>query len=83
MQVFRGPQMGSSFGYLNPYSIGMHRLAIRKQLHLKAHTVTKVEETDECMRVHIDRLGTQLLHCGACRQRCREVYDVRKQRAVA
>ena len=30
---------------------------IRKQLHLKAHTVTKVEETEECMLVHIDRLG--------------------------
>ena len=30
---------------------------IRKQLGLKAHTVTKVEETDECMLVHIDRLG--------------------------
>ena len=24
---------------------------IRKQLRLKAHTVTKVEETDECMLV--------------------------------
>ena len=30
---------------------------IRKQLRLKAHTVTKVEETDECMLVYIDRLG--------------------------
>ena len=56
---------------------------IRKQLRLKAHTVTKVEETDDCMLVHIDRLGTRLLRCGVCRQRCREVYDVRKQRAVA
>ena len=26
---------------------------IRKQLHLKAHTVTKVEETDDCMLVYI------------------------------
>jgi hypothetical protein len=32
---------------------------IRKRLHLKAHTVTKVEETDECMLVHIDRLATE------------------------
>ena len=30
---------------------------IRKQLRLKAHTVTKVEETEECMTVDIDRLG--------------------------
>ena len=28
---------------------------IRKQLRLKAHTVTKVEETDEFMIVSIDR----------------------------
>ena len=53
---------------------------IRKQLHLKAHTVTKVEETDECMLVYIDRLGNRLLRCGVCRQRCREVHDIRKQR---
>lgn len=53
---------------------------IRKQLHLKAHTVTKVEETDECMLVYIDRLGKRLLRCGVCRQRCREVHDVRRER---
>src|SRR5437660_7919610 len=53
---------------------------IRKQLRLKAHTVTSVEETDECMLVHIDRLGKRLLRCGVCRQRCREVHDIRKER---
>ena len=53
---------------------------IRKQLRLKAHTVTKVEETDECMLVHIDRLGKRLLRCGVCRQRCLEVHDVRRER---
>jgi len=53
---------------------------IRKQLHLKAHTVTKVEETDECMLVYIDRLGKRLLRCGVCRQRCREVHDIRRER---
>ena len=53
---------------------------IRKQLRLKAHTVTKVEETDECMLVHIDRLGKRLLRCGVCRQRCLEVHDMRKER---
>jgi transposase len=53
---------------------------IRKQLHLKAHTVTKVEETDECMLVYIDRLGKRLLRCGVCRQRCLEVHDVRRER---
>jgi hypothetical protein len=30
---------------------------LTKQLGLKAHTVTKVEETEWYMIVHIDRLG--------------------------
>ena len=53
---------------------------IRKQLRLKAHTVTKVEESGECMLVHIDRLGKRLLRCGVCRQRCLEVRDIREER---
>jgi len=53
---------------------------IRKQLRLKAHTVTKVEEGDGCLLVHIDRLGKRLLRCGVCRQRCLEVHDIRKER---
>jgi transposase len=53
---------------------------IRKQLRLKVHTVTKVEETDDCMLVFIDRLGSRLLRCGVCRRRCRKVHDVRRQR---
>jgi transposase len=53
---------------------------LRKQLGLKAHTVTKVEETERYMVVHIDRLGRRLLRCGVCRQRCRKVHSVRKAR---
>ena len=53
---------------------------LRKQLGLKAHTVTKVEETEKYMIVHIDRLGRRLLRCGVCRQRCRKVHSVRKTR---
>src|SRR4051794_29947257 len=53
---------------------------IRKQLRLKAHTVSKVEETDDCMRVSIDRLGRRLLRCGVCGKRCREVHDIRRER---
>ena len=53
---------------------------IRKQLRLKAHTVTKVEETERYMIVHIDRLGSRLLRCGVCRQRCRKVHGMRKAR---
>src|SRR5712692_9578887 len=53
---------------------------IRKQLGLKAHIVTKVEETEEFMIVNIDRLGRRLLRCGVCRQRCQEVHDLRGER---
>ncbi len=53
---------------------------IRKQLRLKAHTVTKVEESDKCMLVHIDRLGNRRLRCRVCRQRCHEVHDIGKER---
>jgi transposase len=53
---------------------------IRKQLRLKAHTVTHVEETDDSMVVYIDRLGRRLLRCGVCRQRCREVHSKRPER---
>lgn len=53
---------------------------IRKQLRLKAHSVTEVEQTDGCMRVHIDRLGKRRLRCGVCRGRCRVVHDVRPER---
>src|SRR5260221_11113576 len=53
---------------------------IRKQLRLKAHTVTKVEETEEFMVVYIDRLGRRLLRCGVCRQPCQEGHDLRRER---
>ncbi len=49
-------------------------------MRLKAHTVTEIEETEEYMIVQIDRLGKRLLRCGVCRQRCRKVHGVRKQR---
>jgi len=53
---------------------------IRKQLGLKAHTVTKVEQTEKFLIIHIDRRGDRLLRCGLCRQRCREVHSVCKER---
>lgn len=53
---------------------------IRKQLRLKAHTVTRVEEIEDAMIVHIDRLGKRLLRCGVCRLRCREVHSIRQER---
>jgi transposase len=53
---------------------------LRKQLGLKAHTVTKVEETEKFMVVHIDRLGGRLLRCGLCRRRCQKVHSMQKPR---
>src|SRR5580693_2182682 len=53
---------------------------LRKQLGLKAHTVTKVEEAEQFMVVDINRLGSRLLRCGLCRQRCRKVHSVQKAR---
>jgi transposase len=53
---------------------------MRKQLGLKAHSVTRVEETGSYLIVQIDRLGGRLLRCGVCRQRCRKVHSVRRAR---
>lgn len=53
---------------------------IRKQLRLKAHTVTKVVEDEDAMVIYIDRLGHRLLRCCVCRHRCREVHSVRPER---
>ena len=53
---------------------------LRKQLGLKAHTVTKVEETEKFMVIDIDRLGSRLLRCGLCRQRCQKVHSLQKPR---
>jgi transposase len=53
---------------------------MRKQLGLKAHTVTRVEETEKELIIHIDRLGKRLLRCGVCRRRCRKVHSIRKAR---
>ena len=53
---------------------------IRKQLGLKAHTVTQVAERDGEMIVFIDRLRSRLLRCGVCRRRCKAVHDIRKER---
>ena len=53
---------------------------IRKQLRLKEHTVTKVEESEEAMTIHIDRLGSRLLRCGLCGMRCRKVHSIQPER---
>src|ERR1039457_1607292 len=52
---------------------------LRKEMRLKAHTVTHVEQTEEAMEVSIDQLGKRLLRCGVCRQRCQKVHDVMKK----
>lgn len=53
---------------------------IRKQLGLKAHRVSKVEQVGEQLLVHLDRQGKRLLRCGVCGHRCRHVHSVQKVR---
>lgn len=53
---------------------------IRKQLGLKAHRVTQVEQIDQAVVVHIDRLGNRRLRCGQCGRPGRRVHDVRRVR---
>lgn len=52
---------------------------IRKWLGLKAHTVVKLEELpDGHLVVHIDRLGTRRLQCGACGRPTAKVAATRR-----
>jgi hypothetical protein len=55
---------------------------IRKRLRWEAHTVAKVEEIYQGVWEHIDGPGKRLLRCRVCRQRCREVHDIRTQLAA-
>ena len=48
---------------------------IRKQLRLKAHTVTAIEESDAEMVVRIERLGSRRLRCSRCGRTCRRVHS--------
>ena len=48
---------------------------IRKQLRLKAHTVTEIEPSDEQMVVQIERLGARKLCCSRCRRPYRRVHS--------
>jgi len=53
---------------------------IRKELRLKAHRVTKVEDQETEMVVTIERMGGRRLRCGVCRLRCKAVHSRRKER---
>jgi transposase len=54
---------------------------IRKLLRLKAHKVTRIEEGEHRVVVHIDRYGSRLLRCSVCRLLCRKTHGApRKQR---
>src|ERR1039457_3991874 len=60
--------------------------ALRKPvLHSCPYFITKIiARTDgflgRLLIIHIDRLGTRLLRCGLCRQRCRKVHSLGKPR---
>jgi len=53
---------------------------IRKQLGLKAHRVTGVEQTDTRLLIRIDRLGKRRLLCGRCRRPAQTVPGLRPER---
>ena len=53
---------------------------IRKELGLKAHRVTAIEQTDEELVVCIERLGNRHLRCAVCRQPVQQVHDVCRER---
>jgi len=53
---------------------------IRKQLKLKAHRVSQVEQIEQTVVIHIDRLGNRRLRCAQCGRPGRRVHDVRPVR---
>lgn len=55
---------------------------IRKLLGLKAHKVSSVEINDSGIRVTIERLGSRLLQCGVCGQRCRKTHGAPRAQRV-
>lgn len=53
---------------------------IRKQLGLKAHRVTGVEQSEDRLLIRIDRLGRRRLRCGQCRRPAETVGGLRPRR---
>jgi transposase len=53
---------------------------IRKSLHLKAHTVTEVQERPDEMLVRIDWIPGRRVRCGACGRRARRVVHRQAER---
>ena len=44
---------------------------IRKQLRMKSHYITHIEETDQVVIAHVARIGKRKLRCSNCRATCR------------
>lgn len=53
---------------------------IRKALRMKSHYVCRIEETDDAVIAHVDRLGKRKLKCGRCRASCRRTHGRLKAR---
>jgi len=45
---------------------------IRKQLRMKSHYVVQIEESDNVMIAHVERIGRRQLVCGRCRLPCNQ-----------
>ncbi len=53
---------------------------IRKQLAMKSHYITQIEETDEAVIAHVARIGKRQLRCSHCRAACRRTHGRLKAR---
>src|SRR5437867_1105426 len=56
---------------------------IRKQLAMKFHYITNIEETDESVIAHVARIGKRQLRCSQCRAACRRTHGRLKARRLA
>jgi len=47
---------------------------IRKQLRMKSHYVSRIEETDSTLIAYVERIGRRRLSCSRCRRPCPKTH---------
>jgi len=47
---------------------------IRKQLRMKSHYVSRIEETDSTLIAYVERIGRRWLSCSRCRRPCPKTH---------
>jgi transposase len=53
---------------------------IRKELRMKSHYITHIDETDQVVIAHVARIGKRKLRCSGCRATCRRTHGRLKAR---